>query len=133
MQGKSDLIHTLDKHTETVAGKGFLSLRFYEASETYARHSRGGRHVHRVGWCMGERSHRSKLLSFSTPESISQTLWQFIQQLSRACEALHELPASVDEIAIFNVGLLKWDPLSHPWFPCISSEGAERRRNRRTT
>jgi hypothetical protein len=54
---------------------------------------------------------------------------QFIQNLADACEGLYALPASMIGVKSFDVGLLKWDPQIHPWFPCISEEGAESRRN----
>jgi hypothetical protein len=54
---------------------------------------------------------------------------QFIQNLANACEGLYTLPASMKDVVSFDVGLLKWDPLINPWFPCISAEGAEGRQN----
>jgi hypothetical protein len=54
---------------------------------------------------------------------------QFIQNMACACEGLYALPASMKDMVSFDVGLLKWDPLMNPWFPYISADGAEGRRN----
>ncbi|KAJ7684380.1 Mak10 subunit, NatC N-terminal acetyltransferase-domain-containing protein [Mycena polygramma] len=54
---------------------------------------------------------------------------QLLRNLADACERLHSVPSSMAEIPSFDVGLLKWDPQVHPWFPVLDSEGAERRRN----
>lgn len=51
-----------------------------------------------------------------------------MQQTLTACEALGWIPASLDEMELFNIGLLKWDPEVHPWFPALTEEGAEGRR-----
>ena len=53
---------------------------------------------------------------------------QFVQRTLTACEALGGMPASLDEMELFNIGLLKWDPEVHPWFPSLTDEGAEGRR-----
>ncbi|KAJ7611761.1 Mak10 subunit, NatC N-terminal acetyltransferase-domain-containing protein [Roridomyces roridus] len=56
---------------------------------------------------------------------------QFIRNLRDASERLQSgVPSSMAEVpSSFDVGLLKWDPEVHPWFPVLDSEGAERRRN----
>jgi len=61
-------------------------------------------------------------------ESWAEARIQFVQQTLTACEALGGMPASLDEMELFNIGLLKWDPEVHPWFPSLTDEGAEGRR-----
>ncbi|KAJ7494359.1 Mak10 subunit, NatC N-terminal acetyltransferase-domain-containing protein [Mycena galericulata] len=54
---------------------------------------------------------------------------QLLRNLTDVCERLQGVPASMEDIPSFDVGLLKWDPQVNPWFPVLDTEGAERRRN----
>ncbi|KAJ6500771.1 Mak10 subunit, NatC N-terminal acetyltransferase-domain-containing protein [Mycena sanguinolenta] len=58
---------------------------------------------------------------------------QLLKNLAGACERLQSplIPGSLAGLPSFDVGLLKWDPQVHPWFPVLEQEGAERRRNKR--
>ncbi|KAF8626362.1 hypothetical protein AX15_005013 [Amanita polypyramis BW_CC] len=53
---------------------------------------------------------------------------QLVRQTLFMCEKLSRLPASCGEMELFNIGLFKWDPEEHPWFPSLTEEGAERRK-----
>ncbi|KAJ7891358.1 Mak10 subunit, NatC N-terminal acetyltransferase-domain-containing protein [Mycena olivaceomarginata] len=55
---------------------------------------------------------------------------QLLRNIARACERLRDVPSSMAELPSFDVGLLKWDPQTDPWFPVLEREGAERRRNK---
>ncbi|KAJ6630303.1 Mak10 subunit, NatC N-terminal acetyltransferase-domain-containing protein [Mycena sp. CBHHK59/15] len=54
---------------------------------------------------------------------------QLLRNLADACQRLQDVPKSMAEMPLFDVGLLKWDPQINPWFPVLAAEGAERRRN----
>ncbi|CAK5263962.1 unnamed protein product [Mycena citricolor] len=54
----------------------------------------------------------------------------FLRGLSAACRRLQDVPSSMSAVPSFDVGLLKWDPTIHPWFPVLTADGAEWRRNK---
>ncbi|KAH7928162.1 Mak10-domain-containing protein [Leucogyrophana mollusca] len=47
---------------------------------------------------------------------------QFIQTLVGVCDGLQALPATMEEVATFDVSTLKWDPEAQPWFPSIAGD-----------
>ncbi|KDQ34122.1 hypothetical protein PLEOSDRAFT_1052887 [Pleurotus ostreatus PC15] len=54
---------------------------------------------------------------------------KFVRDTIRACDSLDALPSTTAGIRAFDIGLLLWDPtLNHPWFPTLSSQGADKRR-----
>ncbi|KAF7353855.1 hypothetical protein MVEN_01071100 [Mycena venus] len=55
---------------------------------------------------------------------------QLLRNLADACQRLQNVPTSMSALPAFDVGLLKWDPQIHPWFPVLEPEGAEQRRNK---
>ncbi|PFH53575.1 hypothetical protein AMATHDRAFT_73372 [Amanita thiersii Skay4041] len=53
---------------------------------------------------------------------------QFIRRTAEICEELSDLPASYEDMEMFNIGLLQWNPERHPWFPSLSRTDADKRR-----
>ncbi|KAJ7932709.1 Mak10 subunit, NatC N-terminal acetyltransferase-domain-containing protein [Mycena leptocephala] len=49
---------------------------------------------------------------------------QLLRNLADVCERLQNVPSSMSEMPSFDVGLLKWDPQTNPWFPVLEQEGA---------
>ncbi|KAF8801418.1 hypothetical protein BYT27DRAFT_7198198 [Phlegmacium glaucopus] len=46
---------------------------------------------------------------------------KFLQNMVVACDNLDKIPATPEEMDVFDASLLKWDPSVHPWFPTLVS------------